>query len=256
MFGPVRRTRKAADRSSLRSGDGSERGTISVSESYVAPFGSPDPKKPGDSVLTNVISEIAAIKEREHQAGDTNAFVLWIDLQNRNTLGGFDYSHELQPIKSGLRGGVESGGYWHALYGVKGDILLENGEFRITPNVLLHDGRFNQVMKHGGRTRISGVIFSSPTVTVMMENPCPRFRIADSFRNRLLWLPFFDVNLSILDWSRGLARKTVRLKRRAIRELVRSLDVIEGANPYPIWADVRRMLAVLWSKLKDRLRAR
>jgi hypothetical protein len=201
-------------------------------------------------------SEIAAIKEREHQAGDTNAFVLWIDLQNRNTLGGFDYSHELQPIKSGLRGGVESGGYWHALYGVKGDILLENGEFRITPNVLLHDGRFNQVMKHGGRTRISGVIFSSPTVTVMMENPCPRFRIADSFRNRLLWLPFFDVNLSILDWSRGLARKTVRLKRRAIRELVRSLDVIEGANPYPIWADVRRMLAVLWSKLKDRLRAR
>jgi hypothetical protein len=139
---------------------------------------------------------------------------------------------------------------------VRGDILLENGEFRITPNVLLHDGRFNQVMRHGGRTRISGVIFSSPTVTVMMENPCPRFRIADSFRNRLLWLPFFYVNLSILDWSRGIARKTVRLQRRAIRELVRSLDVTEGANPYPIWADVRRMLAVLWSKLKDRLRAR
>jgi hypothetical protein len=35
------------------------------------------------------------------------------------------------------------------------------------------------------------------------------------------------VNLSILDWSRVLARKTVRVQRRAIRELVRSLDVLD-----------------------------
>jgi hypothetical protein len=229
--------------------DGDEWGTISVGTSYVAPFGSANPAKAGDSVLTNVIQKIAGIKEREHQAADTNPFVLWIDLQNRNSLGGFDYSHELEPLKSGLRGGVESGGYWHALFGRKGDILLENQEFQIAPNVLLHDGRFYQFMKHGGRTRISGVIFSSPSSTVMMENPCPRFRIADSFRRQALWLPFFDVNLSIMDWSRGLVRKTIRNQRRAIRALVRSLDVTEGVNPYPISADVRRM----WNSLKDRL---
>jgi hypothetical protein len=236
--------------------DGDEWGTVSTGSSYVAPFGPPDRAKPGDSVLTNVIQKIAGIKEREHQADDNRPFVLWIDLQNQNSLGGFDYAHELLPLKSGIRGGVESGGYWHALYGKKGDILLEIQGSDVAANVLLHDGRFNQVMQHGGRTRISGVILSSPTVTVMMENPCPRFRIAKSFRNRLVSLPHFDISLSVMDWSGGLVRKTVRGQRRSIRAVVRSLDATKGVNPYPLWPGLKRDAASLWVTLKDRLRCR
>jgi len=69
----------------------------------------------GDSVLTNVISKIAGIKEREHHADDRRPFVLWIDLQSEGALV-FDYSHQLQPLMS-WNGTVASGGYWHALYG-------------------------------------------------------------------------------------------------------------------------------------------
>jgi len=216
-------------------------GTITTAEASVAPFGAPDAAKEGDSVLTNVISRIAAIKEREHQAQDNRPFVLWVDLQNTNTLGGFDFSFELEPTKSGIRGGVESGGYWHALYGRKGDLLLENEEFRIKTNVMKHDGRFYQVMKDGKRTRVSGMIFSSPCMTAIMENPSPRHRLPDSFRNRLLYLPRFDISRSVLDWYPGLAAEIVLLQRRMIRDIAASLRP-DDSGP----SCVRKAWSAIW----------
>jgi hypothetical protein len=134
-------------------------GTITTSEAAIAPFSAPDPSKKGDSVLTNLIKVIAAIKDREHQAHDYRPFVLWVDLQSDSLV--FDYLRHLQPLMS-WNGAVDSGGYWHALYGRKGDVLLESGGGRIRTNVMQHEGRYYQQMKkHGGPTRISGFIFSS-----------------------------------------------------------------------------------------------
>lgn len=90
-----------------------------------APFGAPDPEKPGDSVLTNAIQRVAAVKEREHQAASAQPFVIWADLQSVETMR-FDYSDHLQPLMS-WNGVLESGAYWHALYGRKGDMLFESG---------------------------------------------------------------------------------------------------------------------------------
>jgi hypothetical protein len=199
-------------------------GTISVAVTTVAPFGSPDPEKEGDSFLTNVISRIARIKEREHQAQDTNPFILWIDLQNRNALGGFDNSHDLVPIKSGAGGYLSSGGYWHALYGRKGDTLVEPNGPPFRKNTMLHDGRFYQNMKHGGQTWISGVIFSAPKSTVIMEHPCPRVPLQPSFRNGLLSLPHFDISLSLANWSEGLVERTVHVQRQMIAAVIASLE--------------------------------
>ena len=128
-------------------------GTITTAVSTNAPFGAPDPNKPGDSILTNVISRVASIKEREHQAHDRRAFIVWADLQSHNTMR-FDFPHDLQPLKS-WNGLVSSGGYWHALYGRKGDHLLEEDAGLQRSNTMQHDGRYYQTMEHGEKTRIS-----------------------------------------------------------------------------------------------------
>lgn len=196
-------------------------GTITTSTAAIAPFGTPDPKKKGDSLLTNVISRIAAIKEREHQATDRRPFVLWIDLQSEGAVR-FDYSHHLQPLMT-WNGEVESGGYWHALYGRKGDTLLESGGGRTRTNVMQHEGRYYQLMrKHGGPTRISGCIFSSPKTTVMMENPAAGFPVTASFRKELIQLPWFDIGLSLVNWSEGLVERTVQLQREFVLAVVRA----------------------------------
>ena len=45
-------------------------------------------------------------------------------------------------------------------------------------NILQHDGRYYKTMKHGGHTRVSAFVFSSPKTTAIMENPerCSLFR--------------------------------------------------------------------------------
>jgi hypothetical protein len=72
------------------------------------PFGSPNPDKEGDSVLTNVIQRVAAIKEREHQANELYPFVVWADLQSVETMR-FDFKDHLLPMMS-WNGALESGG--------------------------------------------------------------------------------------------------------------------------------------------------
>jgi hypothetical protein len=123
--------------SSTRDVDG---GKITTSVASIAPFGHPDSNKKGDSILTNVISRVAAIKEREHQAHDRCPLVIWVDLQSVESMR-FDFSDHLQPLMS-WNGALESGGYWHALYGRKGDIVLEMDTGRTRTNTMLHDGRF------------------------------------------------------------------------------------------------------------------
>jgi hypothetical protein len=204
-------------------------GTITTSVAATAPFATPDPSKKGDSVLTNVISKIAGIKEREHQAHDRRPFVLWIDLQSEALI--FDYSHQLQPLMS-WNGTVASGGYWHALYGRKGDVLLEFGGGRIRTNVMRHEGRYYQQMKkHGGPTRVSGCIFSSPKTTVMMEHPTAVFPLTASFRRQLINLPWFEIDLSLANWSDHLVERTVHLQREFIAAVVAALGLSAPRPP-------------------------
>ena len=139
----------------------------------VFPTGAPDPSKKGDSVATNTISRIAAIKQNEKQVDRDKPFVLWLDLQDPGVWG-FPIAEELfSTLFTEAREGIAGcGPFWYALYGHKGDLLLESKGYRYASSPLLHDGRFFQTMKsHGGPSRVSAVVFSMPRSVVMMENP-------------------------------------------------------------------------------------
>jgi hypothetical protein len=121
-------------------------------------------------------------------------------------------------------GEVQSGGYWHALYGRKGDILLEGGGGRTRTNRMQHEGRYYQQMKeHGGATRISACVFSSPNTTVVMEHPSAVFPLTASFRTQMINLPWFDISLSLANWSEHLVESTMCVQRDLIVGVVRAL---------------------------------
>jgi hypothetical protein len=185
----------------------------------MTPFGAPDPEKDGDSVLTNVIQRVAGIKDREHQAAEAQPFVVWADLQSIETMR-FDYSDHLAPLMND-RGRLESGGYWHGLYGRKGDPLFEIS----SPNIasMLHEGRYYATMKHGQRTRLSGVFFSSPRSTAFMEHPNPVNSVPIGFRKLLINIARFDVGVSLVNWTDDLVAQTVELERRTIAGVAQTL---------------------------------
>jgi hypothetical protein len=175
-----------------------------------------------------MISRIAAIKEREHQAHDRRPFVLWIDLQSDDSLM-FDLSSHLRPLSS-WKGAVSSGAYWHALYGRKGDILLEPGGGLMRCNVMQHEGRYYQTMKkHGGPTRISGCIFSSPRTTAILEHPAAPFPLTASFRRQLLQLPWFAIALSLANWSEHLVERKIVVQRDYVAAVIKALGFSPGA---------------------------
>jgi hypothetical protein len=197
-------------------------GNVTIRTAAVAPFGTPTPGKKGDTVLTNMISRIAAIKEREHQAHDQRPFVHWIDLQSHDALM-FDSSSHLQSLSSS-NGAVCSGGYWHALYGRKGDKLLEPSGGFVRSNVMQHEGRYYQTMKkHGGTTRISGCIFSSPRTTAILEHPAALFPLTVSFRRQLLQLPWFAIALSLANWSQHLVERKIAVEREYVAGVIKAL---------------------------------
>ena len=94
----------------------------------VFPTGAPDPSKKGDSVATNTISRIAAIKQNEKQVDRDKPFVLWLDLQDPGVVWGFPIAEELfSTLFTEAREGIAGcGPFWYALYGHKGDLLLES----------------------------------------------------------------------------------------------------------------------------------
>ena len=59
-----------------------KRQTITTGAIGIIPFGAPNPEKPGDSVLTNVISRVCGIKNSDKQVDSAKPFILWLDLQD------------------------------------------------------------------------------------------------------------------------------------------------------------------------------
>ena len=194
---------------------GDIRNIVTMSATEVFPTGAPKSSKAGDSSVTNTISRIAAIKQNEKQVDPTKPFILWLDFQDPGVWG-FPIADELfSPVYSETREGeVACGPLWYALYGRRGDPLLYSRGYRYAIMPLAHDGRFLQTMKgHGGPSRVSAVMFSTPRSTVLMENPRAIKRIPDRARAALLKTPGFRFDLSIMDWTPGLASTLTELQR-------------------------------------------
>lgn len=204
--------------------------TVVTAELVVTPFGAPDPIKQGDSVLTNAISRIASIKEEEKQIDPNKPFVLWLDLQDPTVWGGLSIAEQqLAPLYTESKDGeVGTGALWFALYGRKGDPMIESECFSYRVRSMLHDGRFFQTTKATGKpTRISAVVYSMPRATVLMENPVPIHPLPAGFRAALLKTPFFLLDRSICEWKPGLVKARVELEREAVKAASEALSVFD-----------------------------
>jgi len=214
----------------------SERGTpgdhgVTVGEPVdVVPFGPPNPKKKGDSVATNAISRVARIKEDENQVDHTKPFVLWLDLQDMTVWGLPLSDQQFSPLYTENNDGeVGSGSFWFALYGRKGDPMIEMLGCDYCSVPMLHDGRFYQRMKsHGGPTRVSAYVFALPSATVLMEHPTPLRSLPPKFRATMLRTPHFRLDLARCEWDQGLVEATVGHERRTVAAIARAL---EAQNP-------------------------
>jgi hypothetical protein len=184
----------------------------------VTPLGTPDANKMGDSVLTNAISRISSIKQNEKQIDETKPFVLWLDLQDPRVWHLPISEEQLAPLYTEDKEGQVCGGaLWYALYGRKGDSIIETRGYDYRIINMLHDGRFAQVMKsHGGPTRISAVVYALPRATILMENPSPQYPLPPRFRASLLKAPHFRLDRSICEWEPGLVDARLVIERRGI----------------------------------------
>lgn len=183
----------------------------------VMPFGTPE--KMGDSVLTNAISRIAAIKAGEKQSDPEKPFVLWLDFQDLTVFGLSIPLEQLAPLYSkGQSGDVGAGALWYALYGRKCDPMIQMQSLDYGTILMLHDGKFEQSKK------VSAVVYSMPRTTILMEHPSPTHRIPPSFRASLLKLPFSDLNLSICEWEPGLVQSRLDLERKVVEATVKALS--------------------------------
>lgn len=194
------------------------KGAVVSSAISVIPLGAPDRNKPGDSILTNAISRICGIKKNDKQIDPAKPFVLWLDLQDPAVWGASISDQQLSPIYSEIRSeGVGTGALWFALYGRQGDQMIEMNGLDYRPVPMLHDGRFAL------SPRISGVVYSMPRTTVLMENPSPAMPIPPRFRAALLRAPFFRLELSFCDWTPGLVKSRIDAARNMVSAAAKSL---------------------------------
>lgn len=204
---------------------------ITFGEIEVFPTGAPMAGKVGDSVLTNTISRVASIKLNEKQVDPSKPFVLWLDLQDPEVWG-LPLADELfRPLYTmASEGSVSSGPFWFALYGRAGDPLLESCGYSYRSTQMLHPGRFFQTIKsHSGPTRLSGVVYSLPRATILMENPEAAHPLPERFRAAMLKAPFFRLDLSILEWRPGLVRQIIDLDRQIIDAAIGALENFDPA---------------------------
>lgn len=218
---------------------GEVKNVLTMGEVEVFPTGAPDPAREGDSVLTNTISRIAAIKQNEKQVDPNKPFILWLDLQDQ-AVWGVPPSEELfSPLYSeGIEGYVGSGPFWFALYALKGDPLIESRGYDYRSMPMAHDGRFEMTMKaHGGKSRVSAVIYSLPYATFLMENPNPTQPIPPRVRATLLKLPRFRLDRSIVEWKPGLVARHIAAQRQSVLAAAAALG---GFDP---WQSIRKTIS-------------
>lgn len=191
---------------------------VRIMETERFPTGMPDPSKPTDSVLTNTISKIARIKQRGHQIDPTEPFVLWVDLQDP-AVWGLPLSPELlEPVYSEINEGlVASGPLWYALYGRKGDPMMDASSGRVHQVDMLHDGRFVQP---GIGPATSAVVFALSSTTALMENPAANHPLPAKFRRAMVGVPWFQVDRSLCEWTPGLLQSLLDLQRATASSLI------------------------------------
>lgn len=186
----------------------------------ITPGGKPDSSKPGDSVQSNLISRLCAVKTAEHQIPADKPAILILDLAH---FGGpiasdFTKGDNASPIMSG-HWGIVSGPIWYAFYGWKGAPIFEMA--RQVP--MGHDGRFRLLGEK--ESRLSGVLVTLAGSSLFLENPWAKNRLPPKARTALCRYPWMDLSRSVFNWNGWEALEQVRLHRSQI-------EALDAAHPW------------------------
>jgi hypothetical protein len=82
---------------------------------------------------------------------------------------------------------------------------------------MLHDGRF--ALTH----RLSAVVYSLPSLTVLMEHPSPAQAVPPGLRASLLRLPYFGLDRSVCMWKPGLVQYYLEFQREMVAATAKAL---------------------------------
>ena len=190
------------------------------------PGGSPDPDKPNDSVQTNLISRVCAIKEKEEQICGERPSILVIDFTSfggRQTAGLlFAASEQAAPIISGHHG-LTSGALWYAMYGWENAPVFEEGSARQVR--MLHEGRFR--LTGDRKSKLSAALLVLPRSVVLFENPWAMHRLPSKVRLAICRYPWFDLSQSIGDWRVDDALRKVELQEGMISEFEKKFSEMQ-----------------------------
>ena len=188
--------------------------------SVLHPFGAPDPEKLGDTAQTNAISRICSIKGKETQYLDDKPSLLWVDFRNLGMWPGGLKEEQSLALISGHRGALCSGAIWYGFYGWKGLHVFDDcvgGTKSITP--MAHEGRFS---KDAPRvSRYSAVIVCLDKATILLESPHAPNTLSNSERFALTRLPWFKVEYSVAEWTKGDIDRNLELARSMIETLAK-----------------------------------
>ena len=185
---------------------------VTAYEHAVHPFGKPVVGKAGDSTVTNAISRICAIKQKEHQFREGTPSILWLDFQDLYNSDMALTAEQFEPLIS-WNEHITSGALWYALYGWKGAPILEQCHYShldLPSQIkgMAHNGRFLTSKK------LSAVIVSLPKATILAESPRKAKQLPVDLRLRYLGLPWAGIQHTIAEWTDGLVVR--RLKEHAI----------------------------------------
>jgi hypothetical protein len=158
-----------------------------------------------DSCTADAISKICSMKQEEHQMSDTLPSILWADF---GVTGDFSTTGDLFYPLNSWKGALTSGHFWYAFYGKKDYPIYTDYSKYDELNVshgsiekMQHNGRFNQ------NTKLSGCLLRCSQNCFFYEHPNPMQPISDCFRKRLLNLPHFSIEKSLVNFYPNMVKE-------------------------------------------------
>ncbi len=173
----------------------------------IYPFGKPEAGEANGSTTAKAISRIRASKKDEGQFSSEVPSILWLDYQDLHNWNMSLTIEQFRPVIS-CNEHLTSGALWYALYGWNGAPIFEHCHYSHLDlpsqiGKMGHDGRFLQP------TKLSAMIISLPTATILAESPVKERQLPEEIRLRYLGLPHAVIQNSIAEWTEGLVRQTL-----------------------------------------------
>ncbi len=190
------------------------RQNVTMTTSEFAPFGLPPDDRPLDTVQSECISKIAAIKMKEHQFDEQSLSVLWLDFNDLVLWPiGFD-SKQALPVCLWNQTLI-AGCLWNAFYAEKDDPIFD--DLNITNGYASRTYKMEFPGRFNAASKIDLVICDLGSDKIVFQNHNSVKQISNWVFYYLFTLFRFNLVLSWIDWPlRGELKSRVEMARREL----------------------------------------